>query len=206
MKLAEVLSEVNELIKHLRAGRKKRLYTQRVEMVGLPPEAVPHNNGRNGIVKVERIITINAPVEKVFAYISDPANDKELIPGITDVRDIIGQGVGQRYCWTYKIMGLPLKGEAFVAEHSQNQRRVERTTSGFLSMWTWTFKRKAGRTMLKLTVEYTVPVSVFDGVSEKLVKMQNEREADLASANIKTRMEDYTQASIYTKTLKKEPF
>ena len=100
------------------------------------------------------------------------------------------------------MMGFPLTGQAFVAEHSPNQRHVEKTTGGVLSTWTWTFKRKTGGTLLKLVVEYTVPVSVFGRVSEKLVKMQNEREANLASTNIKTRMEDYTQVPIYEMTLK----
>ena len=46
------------------------------------------------MAKVERSFTINAPIEKVFAYITDPANEMEYIPSVTDIRDIIGRGVG----------------------------------------------------------------------------------------------------------------
>jgi hypothetical protein len=67
MNLLEVLSPANELIKHPRMRRKRRLYTQWVKMVSLLPEAVPQNNGTNSAVKIERTITINAPVEKIFA-------------------------------------------------------------------------------------------------------------------------------------------
>ena len=113
----------------------------------------------------------------------------EFIPSITDVRDIFGQGLGQRYGWTYKMMGVSLKGQSLVVEYSPNERRVERTTGGVLSTWTWTFKRKGRRTLLELVVEYTIPVPVLGKVSEKLMKTQNEREADLAMATIKARME-----------------
>jgi len=61
------------------------------------------------MAKVERSITINAPVEKVFAYIENP--------------------------------------------------------------------------------EYTIPIPVLGKLAEALVLRQNEREADLAMANIKDRME-----------------
>jgi len=46
------------------------------------------------MAKIERSSTINAPVEKVFAYISDPMNLLEWLPSITDARDITGEGVG----------------------------------------------------------------------------------------------------------------
>ncbi len=46
------------------------------------------------MARVERSITINAPVEKVFAYIIDPTNELESIPSITDIRNVKGEGVG----------------------------------------------------------------------------------------------------------------
>ena len=46
------------------------------------------------MAKVERRFTINAPIEKVFSYITDPANEMEYIPSVIDIRDIAGKGVG----------------------------------------------------------------------------------------------------------------
>ena len=137
------------------------------------------------MVKVEGSITINAPVEKVFAYIDDPANGMGCLPSLTDVRDITGQGVGKRWKWTYKMMGLPLEGEAEVIEHIPNQRCIAKTTGSILSTWTWTFKAKAGRTRLHLLVEYTIPVPVLGKVAEGLVLRLNEREFTFAMANLK---------------------
>lgn len=141
------------------------------------------------MAKVERSVTINAPVDKVFAYITDSANQLEWLPSITDVRDVTGQGVGQRWGWTYKMMGLPLKGEDEVIEYNTNQRYAHKSTSGIQSTWTYTFNTEAGGTRLNLVVEYTIPVPVLGKVAERLVLRQNEREADLAMANIKERME-----------------
>ena len=98
------------------------------------------------MTKVEGIIIINVPVEKVFAYLDDPTNCMNFIPSMTDIRDINGQGVGQKWRWTYKMMGLPLKGEAEVTEYIRNKRCVVKTAGGILSTWTLTFKTKARST------------------------------------------------------------
>ena len=142
------------------------------------------------MAKVERSIIINAPVEKVFSYISDPNSELESIPSITDIRDITGQGVGQRWGWSYKMMGISLKGESEVIEYIPNQQLVHKSMGGIVSTWTYTFKPEAGGTRLNLVVDYTIPVPVLGKIAERLVLRQSEREADLAIANIKERLED----------------
>jgi len=141
------------------------------------------------MAKVERSININAPVEKVFAYISDPETQLEWLPSITDYRDVTGEGVGQRWSWTYKMAGLRFNGKSEVTEHVPNQRRAVKTTGGIPSNWTWILEPEAGGTRLNMLIEYTIPVPVVGKLGEKLVLRQNEREADLTMANIKTRME-----------------
>ena len=141
------------------------------------------------MAKVEGSIMINAPVKKVFAYIDDPANGMECVPSLTNVQDVTGQGIGKRWRWTYKMMGLPLKGEAEVIEYIPNQQCVAKTTGSILSTWTFTFKAKAGGTKLNLAVEYTIPVPVLGKVAEGLVLRLNEREAAFAIANLKEILE-----------------
>ena len=141
------------------------------------------------MAKVEQSITVNAPVEKVFSYLCDPMNQLEWLPSMTDVRDIKGEGVGQKHSWTYKMMGVSFKGENEVVESVANQRRVVKSAGGIQSMWTWTFKSENSNTVVNLTVEYTIPVPVLGKVAERMVLRQNEREAELAMANIKERLE-----------------
>jgi len=125
----------------------------------------------------------------VFSYVTDPRNELEYIPSITDIRDITGQGVGQRFGWTYKMMGIPLKGKDEVTEYVPNQCYVQKSTGGIVSTWTWTFQPEAGGTRLSLVVEYTIPVPVLGKVGERLASRQTEREADLAIATLKDRLE-----------------
>jgi len=141
------------------------------------------------MAKVEQSITINAPVEKVFSYVCDPMNQLEWLPSMTDVRDITGEGVGQKFGWTYKMMGISFKGETEVVESVANQRRIIKSTGGIQSTWTWTFKSENGKTVVNLAVEYTIPVPVLGKVAEQLVLRQNKREAALSMTNIKERLE-----------------
>ena len=141
------------------------------------------------MAKVVQSSTINAPVEKVFSYVSNPMNQLEWLPSMTDVRDITGEGIGQKFGWTYKMMGMSFRGETEVAESVDNQRRVMKTTGGIQSTWTWTFKSDNDNTVVNLEVEYTIPVWVLGKVAEKIVLGQNEREASLAMINIKEGLE-----------------
>jgi uncharacterized protein YndB with AHSA1/START domain len=40
------------------------------------------------VAKVEKTIAINAPIEKVFAYVDEPANLLEVWPSLVDVKDV----------------------------------------------------------------------------------------------------------------------
>jgi ligand-binding SRPBCC domain-containing protein len=141
------------------------------------------------MAKLEKSVTINTPVGKVFSYITNPMNQLEYTPGMTEVRDIVGEGVGQCFRWTYKMMGIPLKGESEVTEYVANQRYVEKSKGGIDSTWTWTFKPEAEGTLLNLVVEYTIPIPVLGKIGERLVMRQNEREADVALAYVKDKLE-----------------
>ena len=62
--------------------------------------------------KVERNITINAPVKKVFDYIADPSLTPEWLPGMIETKDIVQtkEGVGSTHNWIYKMAGMTFKG------------------------------------------------------------------------------------------------
>jgi uncharacterized membrane protein len=141
------------------------------------------------MAKVERSITINAPVEKVFKYIEDPMNNPEWLPSVMEIKDVSGSGVGQHYRWTYKMAGVLLKGETTVTEHIPNERIVSQGKGGVTSTWILSFKTQDGGTMMGLDIEYTIPIPVIGKIAEKIVLKRNEREADLAMSNIKENME-----------------
>ena len=141
------------------------------------------------MAKVERSITINSPVEKVFNYLADPMAQLEWLPGIMEIKDVSGSGVGQHFRWTYKMAGVMLKGETTVTEHIPNERRVTQSKGGVTSTWIVNLETHDGGTMMKLNIEYTIPIPVLGKIAEKIVLKRNEREADLAMSNIKENME-----------------
>jgi len=141
------------------------------------------------MAKVERTITINAPVEKVFAYITDSSNEREFVPSITDIRNIQGEGVGKTYEWTYKMLGIPLHGKSKTVEYKPNERYVSKSSGGVVSTWIWVFRSEAGGTQMNLAIEYTIPVPVLGKFAERLVLRQTEREADQATAIIKDKLQ-----------------
>ena len=100
-----------------------------------------------------------------------------------------GKGVGQRFSWTYKMIGIPFKGETDVAEYIPSELIVYETTGGIASTWTWQFKPMDSGTQLQLAVEYTIPVTVLGKVAELVVLRRNEREVDMAINNIKEKLE-----------------
>jgi uncharacterized membrane protein len=143
------------------------------------------------MIKVNKSIVINAPVEKVFAYMRDASSNLEWLPGvmeITDIRDEPGQ-VGSRFRWAYKMAGLRFEGETTLVEYAENQRMVTEGKGAILSRWQFDYTRVPEGTRLDLGVEYTVPAPVLGHIAEKALRRQNEREAGLALSNIKAKME-----------------
>jgi uncharacterized membrane protein len=141
------------------------------------------------MAKVERSITINAPVEKVFNYIEDPMNNPEWVPSVMEATDVSGSGVGQHHRWKYKMAGVLLKGETTVTEYIPNERIVSQIKGGVTSTWIQSFKTQDGGTIMELDIEYTIPIPVLGKLAEKIVLKRNEREADLAMTNVKEKME-----------------
>ena len=141
------------------------------------------------MAKIEKSVTINAPVEKVFNYIADPMTQPEWLTSMIMVNDVSKSGVGQHYRWKYKMVGVLLEGETTVTEHIPNKRRVTQTKGGAISTWTFDFESLDGGTKLELNIEYTIPVPVIGKLAEKIVLKRNQREAELAMQNIKEKVE-----------------
>ena len=139
---------------------------------------------------VDRSVSINAPVEEVFAYVTDPMSQLEWLPSMVEVTDVnrTEHGVGSTYRWKYKMAAI-LEGDNETLEFVPNERVVARSRGGIDSTWTWTYEPQDGGTKLSVHIEYTIPVLVQGKIGEVLVLRPNEREADLAMANIKAKME-----------------
>ncbi|MGB5267627.1 MAG: SRPBCC family protein [Polyangiales bacterium] len=132
---------------------------------------------------------IKAPVDKVFAYVTDPTNLAEWMVGITEVKDVTGSGVGQHHHWTYKMVGIPLHGETTTSECVSNERWVTNSKGGATSIFTFTFAPHEGGTKLNVDIDYTIPIPVLGNLAEQLVLKRNQRDMDVSMENLKDNME-----------------
>jgi uncharacterized protein YndB with AHSA1/START domain len=139
--------------------------------------------------KINNSINISAPVEKIFAYLSDPMNTPEWFVGMTEATDVSGSGVGQHSRWTYSMIGIPFHGDSKITEYVPNERLVSKQEGGLTSIITWTFAPHEGETKLDMDIDYTIPVPVLGKLAEKVVFKRNQREAEMSLQNLKERLE-----------------
>lgn len=141
---------------------------------------------------IERAQTINAPVDKVFAYLADPKANPEWLPGMVEVKHVkvTKKGIGTTHRWVYKMAGMQFRGENVTTEFVPNERLVNESKGDIESIWTWVFEPTEDGTKLSLAVDYNIPPGVLAKLTQPFVLKQNRREAVLAMANIKAKMED----------------
>lgn len=132
---------------------------------------------------------MQAPVQEVSAYLRDPMSNLEWLPGMVEVKQVSGEGVGAQFRWVYKMAGINLEGESTALEFVENERFVTESKGGIASTWSWDLIPENGGTKIDLVVEYSVPIPVLGKLAEGLVVRQNERDLDTALANFKARME-----------------
>ena len=142
------------------------------------------------MAKLESSITINAPVEKVFAYGTKPENLPEFWPSMIEVNNVkeLPNG-GYSYDFVYKLVGVRLAGSSEDTEFVLNERLVSVSTGGIESKITWLFQPEDGGTNIAVEAEYTVPVPVLGKFAESIIVRQVEKEVDVILYNLKTMME-----------------
>jgi carbon monoxide dehydrogenase subunit G len=142
------------------------------------------------MAEIKRSISINAPVEKVFAFIEDPVNFPEVWPSMMEIKDVeeLPTG-GRKYNWVYKMLGVRLEGTTETAEYVANQRIVSKSTGGIETTFVWELLPEGEGTKLNVSMEYIVPVPVLGKLAEGLIVKLNEREADTLVANMKDMLE-----------------
>lgn len=138
---------------------------------------------------VNQSIHIDAPVDRVFAYVTNPVNLPDWLVSLTEVRDVTGSGLGQRHHWTYKMVGVPLRGETTISEHVPNKRWVTESKGGATSTFTFAFAPHEGGTKVDLDIEYSIPIPVLGKLAEKLVLKRNQSEIELSMENLKDNLE-----------------
>jgi uncharacterized membrane protein len=140
--------------------------------------------------KVSRNIHIEAPVEKVFAFLEDKTHLPEIWPSMIEVGDeeTLESG-GKRFHWVYKMAGMKFEGTTEETEFERNKRILGVSKKAIENEMAWTFDSHNGGTEVTFEATYHVPVPLVGKIAEPLLAKMNEGEADLVLANLKARLE-----------------
>ncbi|MGZ3452331.1 MAG: SRPBCC family protein [Polyangiales bacterium] len=140
--------------------------------------------------KIRKSVLIQAPVERVFDYASNPENFPEVWPSMVEVSNIERKADGKHsFDWVYKMAGIRFHGHTDTTEVIPNQRVVTKSEKGIESVFTWTYAAEGGGTRLTVETQYTLPGTVLDKLAEPFLIRTNEREAETVLENIKSRLE-----------------
>jgi len=142
------------------------------------------------MVKIRKSISISAPLNVVFDYMTHPDNLPEIWPSMVEVSQVKRNADGTHsFDWVYKMAGIHFKGHAETTEVKTNSRVVVKNDKGIPSTFIWTYAGENGGCKLTLEVEYTLPSRAIEKLTEPLLHRLNDREAMNVLENLKTRME-----------------
>jgi uncharacterized membrane protein len=135
-------------------------------------------------------VVVNAPVDRVYAYLDDPIHMPEFWPSLIEIKDVhtLPNG-GHSNRWTYKMAGVRLEGTSEDVEHIRNERIVAKTKGGVDSTQTWELEPEGDETKVTFKVDYTVPVPVLGKLAEAAIVKLNDHEGDVVMENLKTLVE-----------------
>lgn len=142
------------------------------------------------MASLSRSAVIQAPLERLFEYVSDAEKLPEWLPSMVEVRKVVGSGEGQQYDWTYKMIGLLLNGQTTVVEYVPNKCTVHQSIGTIRSTWTIGVEPHADGSRLTIFVEYEVPVPVLGRLAERVAISRDARDFEMAFENIKETLED----------------
>ena len=142
------------------------------------------------MVKVNKSIIINAPIEKIFKYITEQTNLPEIWPSLVEnnvVERLPNGGTKSKY--VYKMADMRFEPFSEESEFIPNQRVVSKTAEGVESEIIWEFQSEGEATKVTFKGEYIVPIPLIGKLAEAFIVKQNDNEAEVILANLKARME-----------------
>jgi uncharacterized protein YndB with AHSA1/START domain len=136
--------------------------------------------------KVDNEVIINAPVEKIFNYISQPRNLQQIWPSVVEIKNqkLLPNG-GYRYQWTYKMSGIHFTGQGECIDLVPNVVLTSKNTGAIESMVRFTFRSKENQTKVTLSIDYQVPSSLLGHLAEIIILKMNDKEAELILDNLR---------------------
>jgi uncharacterized protein YndB with AHSA1/START domain len=127
----------------------------------------------------EKIITINRPVEEVFAYVGNAGNGPKWQSALVEARRISDGplGVGTEYSGVRKFMGRKMESVMHYTTYEPNKKVVFRSDSGSMPfVQTFLFEPVAGGT--QITARLELQTSGLMNLAKPMIASGVKREVD----------------------------
>ena len=141
------------------------------------------------MISYQNSIVINAPLKTVFAYVNDLATMPDWLAGLVEVRNVIGTGMGQQCDFTFKMVGVQLRGSAVVVDCVPDERCTHQSIGMLSADWTNIVEPHEDGTKLSVEVEYTLPGAVLGKLAEHLTIRRMKRDLQSSLLNVKEMLE-----------------
>ncbi len=140
--------------------------------------------------EVKKSVEINAPLERVWEFLTQPKNLPGIWPSMVEVRNVQRRADGwNAFDWTYKMAGLRFHGHAAPVEIRKNERMVMHNESGIPSTFRWTFEGRGATTVVTCEATYSLPTPVVGRIAEAVLVRFNEHELEAVLVNAKATLE-----------------
>jgi carbon monoxide dehydrogenase subunit G len=141
---------------------------------------------------VTQSVTVNAPAEKIFKLLEDPARAVVFVPGLNRIDKVQSKGqVGDTWEYEFNWLGWMVSGRSECTGFSRPSEYQFKTLTGNASTWTYRCEPSGGATKLTLEVEYELPqMQLARFASETALKTLNQNAAREVVHNIKALVED----------------
>jgi uncharacterized membrane protein len=131
--------------------------------------------------------TIMAPVGASLNVLRNPSRRPEWMTNLHEVRNVTGDQVNDSWEYTYTMLGRSFTGKITVLEAETPQTVKLALSGGITGTQEWRLTpTPEGMTLLRFVFDYTVPVVLGGGLTDKLfIERQNERQLRSSLENLK---------------------
>lgn len=129
---------------------------------------------------IKRTIMIDAPVEKVFSFMTTPDNWTRYITSLTSVGNLSSETLepGTTFTWEYRMLGVKMHGTGTITDNVKNAVFGTKMAGTVPVREHYTFTPSGNATELAMEITYELPAKVLEKIaSSSLAEKLNQKEA-----------------------------
>jgi len=139
------------------------------------------------MAEIHKSATIDAPIEKVFDFVDDPANFPRYVPNVERVADVIRteKRLGDSFRVIYKVLGVTFDEKFKVTAHQRPNRLGSSFEGGMKGTFAWGFAPEGNQTQVKVDIAYTLAGGpIGKAIDAMMLERTNEKTIEQMLQNI----------------------